>query len=544
MTDKLFEQKFFGRTDLLDLLKKRVIDLKEGCRQNIALLGNQFVGKSMMLQKFISDFDDDDVVMVYLDLENKDFAYFLNKYCASLLYFYSKNQKLPLHDDLNLLIETTKNRIPYTVEVIKKLRVKFKEGKFTECYQGLLALPEIFTNETKKFCVLIYDEFQNIELLDVEQPFLDLGKKIMTQKRCLYLLSSSAPQTAKKILSEKLSLLFGNFETISVEPFDLSNSRKYLGNLLRGYQIGELLTDFLIDFTGGHPLYLTLISRELINLSARHQQKEMYVPILAQALENSIFDRWGVLSRHFDLIIQELKEGRDNQIPAILISLANGHIQLSDIAMDTGYKAAHLKQKFERLLETGHVVKNSKNLYFKDKLFRYWVKYVYQRRVKDVELDLEKQREMFQSEIHRVVQDFQFVAKKDFASRIVELFSCFENDMFDINGRKYKLPAFDSITPIKWQSESGDFVDVIQAIADEAVWLIALKKDCFKENDVNTIVKEIKKGRKKPERCVIVSLTGLDDHTRLRALQERFWIWNEGEINALLTLFDKPYITQ
>jgi hypothetical protein len=544
MTEIKLEQTFFGRTDLLGLLKRRVIDLKEGYRQNVALIGNQFVGKSMLLQKFLADFEDEEVVIVYLDLDNKDFGYFLHKYCASLLYYYSKNQKLPLHDDLNLLIETTKNRIPYTVDVIKKLRLKYKEGKITECYQGLLALPEIFTNETKKFCILIYDEFQNIDLFDVPQPFQDLGKKIMTQKRCLYILSSSSAGAAKKILSEKLSLLFGNFEVINVEPFDLESSRTFLTHLLRKYQLGELLMDFLIDFTGGHPLYLTLISRELVNLSALYQQKEIYIPILTHAVENTIFDRWGVLSRHFELMIQDLKEGKDNQTPAILISLANGKNQFDDICNDTGHKTSLVKQTFERLLETGVAVKNGKNFHFKDKLFKYWVKYVYQRRLKDVELESEKQRLLFREELNRVIEDFKFVAKKDFTSRILELLACFENESFDINGRKYKLQSFKKITPIKCQNDSGDSFDVIHAVTDDAVWLIALKKGSFAESDVNTILKEIKKGRKKPERCVIVSLSGLDENTRLRALQERFWIWNEGEINTLLTLFDKPYITQ
>ena len=49
MNDLDIETKFFGRRDILDLLKKRVIDLKAGCRQNVALLGNRHVGKPAKL---------------------------------------------------------------------------------------------------------------------------------------------------------------------------------------------------------------------------------------------------------------------------------------------------------------------------------------------------------------------------------------------------------------------------------------------------------------------------------------------------------------
>jgi hypothetical protein len=46
----------------------------------------------------------------------------------------------------------------------------------------------------------------------------------------------------------------------------------------------------------------------------------------------------------------------------------------------------------------------------------------------------------------------------------------------------------------------------------------------------------------RPRRCVIVSLSDLDEGARLRALEERMWIWNEPELNSLMNLYDKPYI--
>ena len=38
-------EKFCGRKVILDLLKRRVLGLKEGYRQNVALLGYPYVGK-------------------------------------------------------------------------------------------------------------------------------------------------------------------------------------------------------------------------------------------------------------------------------------------------------------------------------------------------------------------------------------------------------------------------------------------------------------------------------------------------------------------
>ena len=48
-----FERRIFGRADSLGLLNRRVVGLKEGFRQNVALLGSQYVGKSSVLCRLI-----------------------------------------------------------------------------------------------------------------------------------------------------------------------------------------------------------------------------------------------------------------------------------------------------------------------------------------------------------------------------------------------------------------------------------------------------------------------------------------------------------
>jgi len=537
------EQNFFGREDILELLKKRVLGLKEGYRQNVALLGNQYVGKSSILKHFILNLDDKDIVTIYLDLENKDFSYFFHKFIGSLLYNFSKNQNLPLHDDLNLLLETTKPLIPQTVEVICKIRLDYKNSKINNAYMGLLTLPEVFTNETGKFCLLILDEFQSIEGFLVSEAFQNLGKKVMTQKRCLYVVVSSFPQIAQGILSEKLSLLFGNFEMIMLEHFTPHISQQFIENNLEECKIGAQLRNFITDFTGGHPLYLNLVCQELINLSAIHKQDEIYNPLLTQAIENTIFDRWGVISRHFELIINELASGKGNRIIAsILMAISNGKHKADELIEEIDVKKSQLTQKISRLIDLGVIIKNGNFYYFKDKLFKYWIKYVYQKRLKDVELAPDKQRKQFKEEFHACVEGFNITSRKDLSSRIIELLYCFDNEAFQLNGRRYKLPQFRKVTPFKIRNDVGVYFDVIKASASDTEWFVVLKKESFGEGDVSMVVAEAKKLGKKPDRCLIISLTDLDENARLKALQERFWIWNEGEVNTLLTLFNKPYI--
>ncbi|HLF18165.1 MAG TPA: ATP-binding protein [Candidatus Omnitrophota bacterium] len=539
------EKSFLGRQDVLNVLKKRMTDLKEGYRQNIALLGYPYVGKSFILYHFLRNLDDRDVIAIYLDLENKDFPYFLDKFIGSLLYNFSKNCNLPLSENISVLLETTKQVIPHTVQVIRKVQADFTNGKSNAAYQGLLALPEVFTNETGKYCVLILDEFQGLKDYPLTNAFQVLGKKIMTQKRCLYVVSSSFAAEAKKIITEKLSLLFGNFETIVVEPFDLAASQEFIERRLAGIKVGGSLSSFLTDFTGGHPLYLELICREMISLSALHNQMEVYMPILAQAVENTLFDRWGVLSRHFELLVNEMFTGKGNRtMSELLISLANGHHKLEDLANDLGLKRVVLIKKMNNLLEKSIVVKNGKFYYYKDKLFKYWVKYVYQKRMKDVELAPDKQQRMFKEEFQAHIESFKLATRQDFSSRVVDLLHCFDNESLHLKGRKYRLPQFREIVPFRTRDENGLYLDFIKAKTDDAVWFIVTKKDHLSEGELDLIMAEARKIANKSQRCLIISLSDLDENARLRALQEKFWIWNEGELNALLTLFDKPYIVR
>ena len=538
----MIEQNFFGRTEILDLLKKRVSDLKEGCRQNVSLLGGPYVGKSTLLQYFISNFDDEDVTIIYLDLEHKDPGYFISKFTGTLLYNFSKNKGLPLHEDLNLLIETTKTLIPSTIEAVKKIRLDFGNGKANDAFLGLLALPEIFTNETGKFCVLIFDEFQNVGEFPLADVFQELGKKIMTQKRCLYFVSSSFPSAARRILSEKLSLLFGNFEIVEMEAFDLRTSYEFIEYNLKGIKIGSQLKNLLADFSGGHALYLNLICQEVFNLTAIHQQAEVFMPILSQAVENTIFARWGVLSRHFELVINDLCSGKENQLTSfLLMSLANGKQRMAELVMEGTRKKTQVLLKLQRLIEAGIIVKNGNSYFLKDKLFKYWIKYVYQRRRKDIEFAFDRQKKQFKEEFNRYIENFKITSRKDFSSRIMELLYCFDNESFDLNGRIYKLPLFRELMPLKIKNENGNFFDLIKAFTADSCWYIVLK-DNFAEMDVNAVLMELKTNGARPERCLIISLTSVDENTRLKALQERFWIWNEQELNTLLTLFDKPFI--
>ncbi len=539
------ENNFFGRKTILDLLTRRVIDLKEGYRQNLAFLGDRFIGKSFLLQKFSSSLEDSDIIEIYVDLDHKDFYYFFHKMAGCLLYGFCKSKKLPLDQDLNLLLENAKKYIPQTVEEIKRIRTNLLKGKVTESYRDLISLPQVFTVESGKFCMIILDEFHNLENFGIPEVFRDLGKSIMTQRRCIYIVTSSLNGLARTILSEKLSLLFGHFEILNITPFDVKTSREFIEHNLKEIRMQDPLKNFLIDFTGGHPFYLSLICQEMLTLSAIHQQEEVFLPLMTQAIENILFNRWGILSRHFELTLETVCEGKGNRsVAGVLIALSKGQHKVKELADKLGLPKALVAQKINRLVDLGIVAKNGNFFFIEDRLLKYWIEYVFEKRLTYFRRDCASQTEQFRQEIERLVNHFYSVSHKDLSSRIIELFQCFDNDAFDINGRKYRLPAFDTIGPVRLKDGVGDNFNVLKASGNTGDWFIILKDGQFAETDVNAFLAESKQQGRKAHQQVIISLNDLDVNVRLRALQEKMWIWNEAELNTLLNFYDKPYIVK
>ena len=534
---------FCGRKDVLDLIRKRVSGLKEGYRQNLALIGSRHIGKSAIILKFLNDFDDHAVIPVYLDLEGRDLHYFVSRTARTLLYHFARTKGLLPADELPALARSVGMHIPRTVESALAAAALAEKGKLAEAYEAVLALPDTLAQESGLACIFVLEEFHEIDTFGIPGAFRILGDRITTQKGCLFIITSSREELARKILAEKLMLLFGNFEVVIVQPFDLKASHHFIERRMTDMRMGLHLRNFLVDFTGGRPLYLNLLVHELINLGAIYKQQEIYVPLLVQAVENLVFSRWGALSRHFELMVDHLCAGRANRVVLdILFALSNGTHKVNDIVASMGSKKGQVTKKLNELVAQDVVEKNGTYYYIKDKLFRYWVKYVLQRRIRSVDMEPFCQVRAFKDEVNRAVNDFLVTSRQDLPTRVTELVRCFENELLTLRGHLYKLPVFKDVKALKIKSRGGNFFDALEAQTEEGPWLLVLRKDPVAEGDINTVAEEARKMGVHPKRCVIVSLSELEDSARLRALEERMWIWNEAELNSLMNLYDKPYI--
>jgi len=227
----------------------------------------------------------------------------------------------------------------------------------------------------------VFDEFHHLKKLGYDDICSDLGKKIMLQKNTLFIFASSHKALAKDILLGDLSLLFGNFETLELENFTGPGSEQIIEKIFGDVAISKDLMGFLIHFTGGHPVYLKILSEEAAVACRAAQQKTLNADILIRTLEKLLFHDWGVFNLRFTMRLALLTLGRSkNDFIYLLDAIALGKNRLKDLAPHLRQQRSQVIQKCNKLIDLGILAKNGSFYVITDKLLAFWLKFAHARR--------------------------------------------------------------------------------------------------------------------------------------------------------------------
>ena len=112
-----------------------------------------------------------------------------------------------------------------------------------------------------------------------------------------------------KILSEKLALLYGNFEIVEVSGFDYKTASSFIGEKLTGVSLTPDWINYLIDFTDGNPFYLDVLAKK-INEIAAHREFSENEEMVVEALTVLLYNTNGTINQYFtNSIMKLLKTG-------------------------------------------------------------------------------------------------------------------------------------------------------------------------------------------------------------------------------------------
>ncbi len=523
---------FLERKPYSDIIEKRIRSLKDGYRQNIAIIGDELIGKTSIVFRFLNKFYDNRIIIIYLEIRPENLAIFAKRFIGVLLYNFLANSGIPLKEDINFLISKSAVYTPKTVDKIEAILSSLERRKKNNIFTELLSLCEIISQETSKRCVVIFDEFHNLENIGIKGLYDDWAKLLISQKNTMYIIISSLKFKTRAILSKNLSLLFGNFEIISVEAFDIRASNFYLEQKLGIRKFAEGLKSFIIHFTGGHPFYLKIITDAL--LKTNHDK-------LAEIIEELLFDSSGILNQRFSNYIKRFFDCANSQdYISILYLVSSGHNRIKDIAHILRRPKKELDNMIYHLLELDTIIRNGDFLKINDRVFSFWLKFVYQQKLHSLTFDAKNQKDLFRDNIDNMIKEFLISAQKPIIERMAELLCLFEDDMIQIERKKFRLNHFREIKPLEFNK--GSIKQGLIGRSNDALWIMAFKHDLLTENDVAEFARECKKYRHKLQKKIIVAFNDIDPNTQLRALEEKILTWDINNLNQIFDLFSKPRV--
>ena len=543
----MIKDRFFDRRNYIEILQKRISSLKEGYRQNIAIIGEENVGKTSIVYKFLDKFYDPRIITVFLEVRAESYQDFAKRFIGVLLYNFLLNSGLTLKEDLDFLVSKSAGFIPNTALKINSILNQLSRRKRANIITELFSLPESIYQETGKYTVLFLDEFHNLESIGINNLYREWSKLLILQKNTLYVITSSMMFKTRVILSKQLSLLFGNFEVINVEPFDMHTSGRYLEHRLPDLKINPGLKNFIINFTGGYPLYLELISDALSSRTEgsslvcdKLSQGDVYVN-LADILEDLLFNTSVILNQRFSNYIKRfLDSASSNDYISILYLVASGRNRIKDIAHILHKQKKELSARINYLLELDAITRSGDFLKVSDRLFAYWMRFVYQEKMRSLSYDAKSQKDKFRDSIEELIQDFLKQSQKPLSNRVFELLQLFEDDLMQIERKKIRLNHFREVKPLSFNHRL--LKDGLLGHSSDSLWIMAIKPDALTEQDIAEFSKECKKYHHKSQRKIMVTLREVDPNARLRALEEKVWTWDLNNLNQILDLFSKPRV--
>jgi len=537
-------EEFFGREDIKEIFEKRLRGFREGYRQNIAVLGDELIGKSSVVLNFFSSFQDNIIVPIYLEIrQEEEFFSFLKRFVCTLLYNFLQNSGIALKNDYDFLIHASEKFIPNTIRRIVTLCEQAKRSqKVSEAFFELLAIIDIFSKETSKLCVIILDEFQHLEKFKIKNFYKEWGKTICLQKNVMYILISSCRRRAETILQEDLSLLFGNFEIIEIKPFDIRCSHILINQKFTPFFIEENFRKFIIHFTGGHPFYLKIICDSIIQ-SARSVEKNIIdSEVFVEGIVRALSDRWSVLNKNFLAKTEQIIDrGLSRNCQQMLTLVADGFNRIKDLRLNLEKGKNKIVPEINNLIAHDVITRSGDFYIFNDRLYNFWLKFVYKETISGNPLMEQEFNLGLRNKIIAEIKTFIENNEKDILERTIELFYNFDDESIVVDKKRLKLKHFYEIKPLRFNGEH--IKEGILGRSSDIVWVTAFKNNtCLNEDDVLEFSRECRKFRSKTQKRFIIISEDIDVNARLLAKEVKIITWNLNNLNLLMDFYGKPRI--
>lgn len=508
--DPVAGEEFFDRNEELNTLKRRLELLKEGKRRNLAIIGLRKTGKSSLLLEFMNqERKRAHFVYVYLPLLNTQA--FLDKMIRAVFFTIAHEHDIKLSS-----VDSTQKIITRLIKICPDscaFALDLLEKESNEKFGLILDLYQVITKELSISLVVMLDEFQRIVDYDLISAIDVLREKIMLQK-IYYIIAGSAVRMMNKIVSSSESPLYNHFEILYLKNFSYIDARKFILVKLKGYGIGEVNLNFLVDFAGGNPFYLDILCFRLRDMAEKTTVTTIPRELIIDAIAHELFGSSGALYNYFRLYIEESLEKRGfSTFVSILSAIASGKTTISRIARETSIPVTSLPRLLNRLMELDLIQKQKTNYLFIDSLMMFWFRYVYLVREESYIPELNIRLSEFKSQLEQMIEDFKQELGKAREPQIREIFA---KKGFLVSSGILEDEEFDLI-----------------AKKNNGLLLGECKTGNINPSVVGKFIKKVKKveGKEKVKKTILLSFLGITEKARKLCKKEGIEIWDLERIN-------------
>lgn len=531
------------RPELAARLHQRLQAFADGFRHNVALIGPPGSGKTFQLQHALTR-RPPQLLAISCCLYRESARSFLQRLLCAILQAGLTELPLPLERErpgsfeghpqrLEALLKGAEHHIPRTAAAARSVESLLMGRVDGEALQRTLDLIPLLGDERRQPCVFLLDEFLYLEELGFSQAFHELGKRVMTWPSTLFLLSSSHVYRARLILRERLQLLFGQFELLTLETLNPDTVDAWATNELADLTGAQIISPFLMGWLGTHPWYLTAFLKRLKELSTLTQSTALTEPLFFQTAWDVLGSPEGVLHQWCRSRVEALPEGRVGaRALEALLRMAEGARTMTEIGGAIGRSG--LTEALHALMERDLAVRHGACWVIPDPVLRCWLSTVLRdERCGGSAPDAESRRR-FEDALRQLWHRWAQTHQRSFPEQVIGLFEQFADETVLLDAKTGRLPKFHTITR---QPDRGGASSYLVADGEGKRWCAALQEHAVDESGVAHFEAFCRRQSPRPSRKVVITNMALDQNARLLAKTVNMWVWEASDLRLLMELF-------
>ena len=274
---------FIGRKPELDLVLKNLTSRKP---KNCIIFGNKRTGKTSLLLT-LKSLTKTPTIFLQLNFNISSTNEFIKQLFIEILNQYEKYLNISPEDILSASVVDIDNLLAES-KLGKELREKIKilavfdqekNPDLDIAVNALFTLPESLALETKKKCILLFDDFENIlKLKTLTKTVAEhFSNTIQICRHTSFAISSSSKDIAVNF-PDKLPL-----EIIKLNNFNIGHTSDLYNNNLKSINSSSI--KLIHKFCGGYPFYLNFMGRYMERQSANYTE-ERVKSLLTDFLDN------------------------------------------------------------------------------------------------------------------------------------------------------------------------------------------------------------------------------------------------------------------